>query len=289
MFNIIIELNPKFIFKLFNNKYFIKTENFNIRNNFFPPTGGNNQNQYLFKEFDQYSLLILKFENIKNWGNIFNHLNIKYDEKSKNLTSNCDFYPIAQILYKNLKLFKLTTDKLKNIYSQYNNYLSNFYSNSEINEFIRFFSCDQSDINNIIIPASPKLKLVRPLSPRIQFKQIQSDINNINMQFIQTQSDINNLILEGPLTTHIQIKQKQLVIDNLNMQFKQKQLVINNLNIQFKQKQSELDNLNIKSHQKQSEIDNLNISSDQKQSELDNLIKYKQIRSKTIKYTYGWT
>ena len=142
MFNLILKEHPYFIFRLFNKEYFRKTEKFDISQNF------NNQNQYLFKEFDEYSLLILKFENIKNWNNIFNQLGIEYIEKPDNLTSDCDFFPIRQILYKNLKLLELTTDKLKNIYSQYNNYLSNYYSNSEINEFIKKFNCDQSDINN---------------------------------------------------------------------------------------------------------------------------------------------
>jgi hypothetical protein len=136
MFNIIITKYPNFIFGLSNSNYFQQTENFDISSNF------NNQTQYLFKEFDQYSLLILKFENINNWGNIFNQLGIEYIENSINLSNDLEFYPIRQILYKNLKLLGLTTNKLKDIYSQYNNNLSNFYSESEINEFIKKFSCD---------------------------------------------------------------------------------------------------------------------------------------------------
>jgi hypothetical protein len=133
--NIIISTFPKFIFTLENDKYFNDTEKFSIYSSF-------NKEKYLFKEFDDYSLLILRFENIKEWGDIFCKLGIEYSENNLNLTDDCDFTNIKQNLYKNRHLLNLTSEMIKKIYSQYNNYLHNFYSESEINNFIKKWKCD---------------------------------------------------------------------------------------------------------------------------------------------------
>ena len=261
MFNLILEEYPHFIFRLFNKKYFRKTEKFDISRNF------NNQNQYLFKEFDQYSLLILKFENIKNWGNIFSQLGIEYVEKSDNLTSDYDFYPIRQILYKNLKLLGLTTNKLKNIYSQYNNYLSNYYLDSEINEFIKKFSCDQSDIDNLENRLNQAQSVIDNLENRIN--QAQSVIDNLENQLNQKQLEVDNL--------NIRLNQVQSV-DNLNIRLNQAQSIIDNLENQLNQKQSVIDNLNIRLNQVQS-VDNLENQLNQAQLEIDNFNYYEYIHN----------
>jgi hypothetical protein len=136
MVNVILETFGNFIFQLENDNYFLNTENFDIKLHF------NKQNNCLYKEFDEYSLLIMKFENIKNWSTIFNNINVEYNEKSDNQTKDSDFYPTQKYINERPELLNLTTEKLKNIYSQYDNYLHYFYTDLEINNFINKWKCN---------------------------------------------------------------------------------------------------------------------------------------------------
>lgn len=136
IFHIILEHFPNYIFTLYNNQYFETIENFSICDNF------NKDKCRLYHEFEHYSLLIIKFENIKKWKNIFNEFNIEYEEHSKNLTSDFDFGNIKNEIYKNPSILGLTTEKLKEWYSSSDNYLSNFYTNNEIESFINKWKCD---------------------------------------------------------------------------------------------------------------------------------------------------
>jgi len=52
------------------------------------------------KEFSNYSLLILKFENIKNFKNIFNSIGYEYYESPKNLTEDSYFSEIKKKIMK---------------------------------------------------------------------------------------------------------------------------------------------------------------------------------------------
>jgi hypothetical protein len=87
-------------------------------------------------------LLILKFENIKNFKNIFNSIGYEYQESSKNLTQDIYFNKIKLKIYENTKLLNLGFNKLKKIYNANNKYLYNFYTEEEMNNFIEKWRCD---------------------------------------------------------------------------------------------------------------------------------------------------
>lgn len=129
IFNCICEKFDKPFFMIYH-KEIINKENikFNIEEGF------------VYSELKDFSMLILKFENIQNWKTILNNISINYEETSINQSSNYDFYDISKYIKDNPKILNLTRDYLKDWYNYKDCYLYNYYSEKEIDNFINKWS-----------------------------------------------------------------------------------------------------------------------------------------------------
>lgn len=129
IFNCICEKFDKPFFDIYHQEI-INKENikFNIEEGF------------VYSELKDFSMLILKFENIRNWKTILNNIGINYEETPINLSSDYDFYDISKYIKDNPKILNLTRDYLKDWYNYNDCYLYNYYSEKEIDNFINKWS-----------------------------------------------------------------------------------------------------------------------------------------------------
>lgn len=113
------------IFPCYTHTMCEKHFNFSILKNFQP------KNKYLFKDFDQVSVLLLRFENIKEWKSI-----IEKETKHSFIMNHQNDYTTDEV--KEIKKHvKLPETFLRQHYSS--GYYKNFFSAEEINNYITMF------------------------------------------------------------------------------------------------------------------------------------------------------
>lgn len=93
---------------------------------------------YFYKEYNKISILLLKFENNKNWEKIIKKhgYNFKYNH-SHNSDNKLYGYEY-NLLKSDLNLLNLSIDDIEKIYKE-NKYVNYFYTNEEIHYFIKKF------------------------------------------------------------------------------------------------------------------------------------------------------
>ena len=127
--NMIVENFNTPVSSIYNITYFKNNHDFDILEEF------DSNKQYLYHEFNDYKLIILKFEQIANFKSFFNEIGYEYNDNKNNITKNNVSLEIKQ----NPKILGISDDIINKFYD--NHIVRSIYTNDEINNFKNQYSC----------------------------------------------------------------------------------------------------------------------------------------------------